>query len=125
MPHCIIEYSDNVLDVPPWKQVFCKLHEILVATGEWIESDIKSRAIKHSNFYIGDGSPDQAFITLNFQVLDGRSDEIKKEIAQKALTVLSSYFSKTLKDLQTSITVQVSDIHRTSYCRSINYQSHQ
>jgi 5-carboxymethyl-2-hydroxymuconate isomerase len=123
MPHCIIEYSDNVLDILPWKEIFSELHKILVDTGEWVESDIKSRAIRHNNFYIGDGSPNQAFVTLKIQVLEGRSDELKKDISQKALTVLRKYFSETLMNFQAGITVQVSDIHRASYCRYINYQS--
>jgi 5-carboxymethyl-2-hydroxymuconate isomerase len=122
MPHCIIEHSDNVLDKPSWQNIFSKLHKILVDTGEWIESDIKSRVLEHKNFYIGDGSPNQAFVTLNIQILDGRSDSIKKDITQKALNLLSDNFPKTLKELRFSITVQVSNIH-PSYCRLVNYDN--
>ncbi len=93
----------------------------MVDTCEIREDDLKSRAIEHNNFYIGDGNPNQAFVTLNIQLLDGRSDELKKELAQSALKLFSLYFEKTLVELQTSITVQISDIHRKSYSRKINY----
>ena len=122
MPHCIIEHTDNVLDKPSWKNIFCELHKILVDTGQWIESDIKSRVLEHKNFYIGDGGSNQAFVTLNIQILDGRSDNIKKEISQKALNLLRDNFPKSLKDLDFSITVQVSDIH-PCYCRLVNYEN--
>ena len=121
MPHCIIEHSDNIKDSTSWATIFKELHKILVDTGEIKESDIKSRAIEHKNFYIGNGNMNKAFITLNIQLLDGRSDEFKKELAQSALILLNKYFEKTFKELHTSITVQISDIHRKSYSRKINY----
>jgi 5-carboxymethyl-2-hydroxymuconate isomerase len=76
-----------------------ELHTILVDTGEINESDTKSRVVEHNNYYIGNGNPDQAFVTLNIQILDGRSDQFKKEVAQNALNVLSKYFEKTLKGI--------------------------
>ncbi|MCP3924099.1 MAG: 5-carboxymethyl-2-hydroxymuconate Delta-isomerase [Desulfobacterales bacterium] len=123
MPHCILEYTDNIKDKPSWNQVFKELHKILVDTGEWIESDIKSRAIKHSEFYIGDGNPNQAFVTLNLQILNGRSDELKESVSKDALEILCNHFKSTIKSLQTSITVQISDIHTPSYSRKMSYSS--
>ncbi|MCK5099869.1 MAG: 5-carboxymethyl-2-hydroxymuconate Delta-isomerase [Desulfobacteraceae bacterium] len=120
MPHCIIEHSENIRDFPSWEKVFKELHEMMVNTGGWIESEIKSRVVAHSNYYIGDGSLNQTFITLNIQILDGRSEDLKKEISQNALKVLSKYFEKTFNELQTSITVQISDIHSPSYSRKIS-----
>ncbi len=121
MPHCILEYSDNIKDKPSWNIIFKELHKILVDTGEWIESDIKSRAIKHSEFYIGDGNPNQAFVTLNLQILHGRSDELKESVSKDALEILCNHFESTIKSLQTSITVQISDIHTPSYSKKMSY----
>ena len=120
MPHCIIEHSDNIIDTVAWDSIFKNLHKILVDTGEFIEADIKSRVIKHNNFYIGDGNPNQAFVTLNIQLLDGRSDQFKKDLAQTTLNFLCKYFTKTLNKLKTSISVQISNIHRNSYSKISN-----
>ena len=120
MPHCIVEHSNNIKDIPSWEKLFKELHKILTDTNEWIESDIKSRVIGYNNFYIGNGSPNQAFVVLNIQILDGRSDELKKSIADNALNILCKYFELTFKELQTSITVQINDIHSPSYCRKMN-----
>ena len=118
MPHCILEYSDNIKDITQWNDLFIQLHKVLLDTGEFKKEDIKSRVLEYKNYYIGDGSPNQAFITLNIQILDGRSDKFKKELAQSALNVLNKFFYNTLERMQTSITVQISDIHRRSYSKS-------
>jgi len=120
LPHCILEYSENIQDAPNWTSLFHELHQVLLNTGEFNEQDIKSRAIGHKNYFIGNGNPDQAFIALNVQILDGRTDEFKKDLAQSALNILNKFFCNTLKKLQATITVQISDIHRASYGKSIS-----
>ena len=120
MPHCIFEYSANVADEPQWPQIIEKVHEGLVLTGEFVADDIKSRVIKHDNYIIGDGEDNQSFVTLTLQILDGRSDEFKREIAHLALEILVAAFPESLAKQKCSITVQVSDIHRASYQRYLS-----
>ena len=120
LPHCIIEHSDNIKDKILWKELFKSLHKILIDTKEINEADIKTRVMGHSNYYIGDGNPKNAFITLNIQLLDGRDDQFKKDLTQAALELLDQYFSNTLIELNTSITVQISDIHRYSYSKQVS-----
>ena len=121
MPHCILEYTSNIADAPIWADIFRDIHAVLIATGEWHGADIKSRAIELTNYYIGNGNPHQAFVSLSLQMLAGRSD-LKKSIAESLLKALASHFPLTLKQLHTSITVQIIDIHEPSYCRRINYE---
>ena len=121
MPHCIFEYSANIADEPEWPQIMKKVHERLIATGEFVAGDIKSRVIAHGNYLIGDGEDNQSFVTLNLQILDGRSDEFKSEIARMALEILVAAFPKSLAEQRCSITVQVSEIHRASYQRQVSY----
>lgn len=121
MPHCIFEYSDNIADEPEWSQIMKKVHESLIATGEFAAGDIKSRVIKHDNYRIGNGEDNQSFVTLNLQILDGRSDEFKREITGMALDILVAAFPKSLAEQKCSITAQVSEIHRASYQRRVSY----
>lgn len=120
MPHLIIEYTDNVAEEPQWPALYRELHAVLIATGEWYSPDIKSRTIRLTNYNIGSGSPDQAIISLTMQILSGRSDELKKSVAENCLKILACHFHRTLEELQSSVTVQVVDIHRPSYSRRIN-----
>jgi 5-carboxymethyl-2-hydroxymuconate isomerase len=121
MPHCILEYSSNVIDAPNCARLLLDIHEVLMATGLFVRADIKSRIVEHERYVIGDGSQDQAFVTLNVQMLSGGSDETKRQIAEAALDLLSRAFAKTLDQLKCSISVQITDIHRPSYSRRISY----
>ena len=73
MPHCIFEYSANIADEPEWPQIMKKVHESLIATGQFVAGDIKSRVIRHGNYLIGNGEGDQSFVTLNLQIQIGRA----------------------------------------------------
>ena len=121
MPHCVLEYSSNVIDKPDWPRTLLALHKVIMGTGLFVLSDIKSRVIKHEQYFVGDGHDNQAFVTLDVQILTGRSDEVKSQISQAALPILAEAFPKTLADMKCSITVQISEIHRPSYRRQINY----
>lgn len=120
MPHCILEASDNLLDQPDWRGLLQDINTTLVATGLFSAADIKSRFIRHEVFVIGDGTPNQAFVTLNVQILSGRSDEVKAQLSEALLPLLTGAFPRTLAERTCSLTVQISDLHRPSYRRQIS-----
>jgi 5-carboxymethyl-2-hydroxymuconate isomerase len=120
MPHCILEYSANVPDRPDLGRVLGDLHAALMATGEFTLADIKSRAVRHEQFLIGDGDPARVFVALTVQILSGRSDEAKARISEALLDVLARHYPASLAERRSSLTVQVSDIHRASYRRRLS-----
>jgi 5-carboxymethyl-2-hydroxymuconate isomerase len=121
VPHCIFEYSANIADEPDWPQILKQVHQGLISTGQFVAGDIKSRVIRHDDYRIGNGEDNQSFVTVNLQILDGRSDEIKREISRMALEILVAAFPKSLAEQKCSITVQISEIHRASYQRHVSY----
>jgi 5-carboxymethyl-2-hydroxymuconate isomerase len=120
MPHCILEASDNLLDQPDWVGLLREINGTLVATGLFRAADIKSRFLRHQVFAIGDGSTDQAFVTLNVQILGGRTDEVMGQLSEALLPVLTRAFPRTFAQMKCSLTVQITDIHRPSYRRAIS-----
>ena len=120
MPHCILEYSANIVDRPDMARLFNDIHDALMATGVFTLADIKSRAIRHEEYFIGDGDPERAFVTLNVQILVGRSDDVKALITEAATEVLKRAFPESLRQLKCSLTAQVSEIHRGSYRRYLS-----
>jgi len=123
MPHCILEYSANVVDQPDMTRLLVDIHDAIMATGLFTLADIKSRAIRHEQYVIGDGDTERAFVTLNVQILEGRSDEVKAQISEAALEVLKRAFPESLRQRKCSLTVQVSEIHRPSYRRYLSQGS--
>jgi 5-carboxymethyl-2-hydroxymuconate isomerase len=121
MPHCLLEASDNLLDQPDWAGLLREVNATLAATGLFQAADIKSRFLGHGCFAIGDGAPDQAFVTLNVQILGGRNDEVKASLSEALLPLLTKACPRTLAEMKCSLTVQITDIHRPSYRRQISY----
>lgn len=115
MPHCILEYSANLVEEPDWRRLLGEIHDILMATGEFALADIKSRVVRHEQFLIGDGADNRAFVTLAIQFLDGRPDDLKKRISDAAVAALVAAFHATWDRMILSVTVQICDIHRASY----------
>jgi|WetSurMetagenome_2_1015567.scaffolds.fasta_scaffold71527_4 5-carboxymethyl-2-hydroxymuconate isomerase len=120
MPHCILEYSANVPDPPDPGRVLADVHAALMATGRFTLADIKSRAVRHDQFLIGDGDPARVFVTLTVQILGGRSDEAKAQISEALIEVLARHYPASLAGRICSLTVQVCDIHRASYRRRLS-----
>lgn len=123
MPHCILEYSDNVADRPDLQQVLQDVHDGLMASGLFTSGDIKSRAIEHHTYLVGDGAPDRTFVTLDIQVLSGKDDQVKTRLARGALEILERHYPQTLARTRCSLTVQITDIHAPSYSRTRTYDS--
>jgi 5-carboxymethyl-2-hydroxymuconate isomerase len=89
MPHVTLEYSKNLtnLDV---KSVLLKLNQALLATGEFREIDIKTRALPVEQVQIGLSSDSHGFIHVEIKFYKGRSTELKRKIAQACFEVLRS-----------------------------------
>ena len=122
MPHCVIEYSDNIQDQPDWKQLMTDVHSELDKSDLFNTNDIKSRVIRHEMYLIGDGDPMRAFVTINIQILSGRNEDIKEKISNSILSVVETYFPISLEKNIFSITIQINDINSNCYKRKINYE---
>jgi len=121
MPHCILEYSANLPETPDFQDLFQQLHDVLMASGQFTLDDIKSRAIRHEVFRIGDGDPRRTFVTMNLAILSGRSEEVKAKLSRSVLELLERTFARTLAETICSLTVQVSELHRPSYQKTVSH----
>ena len=121
MPHCVLEYSSNILEKEKTKEALKAIHVALDKTGLFQLADIKSRAVEHHNFLIGDGDSSRAFVTLSLSILSGRSDEVKKMLSSVCLEALKQVYTDSFKNLQFSLTVQIKEMDKNSYMREINY----
>ena len=96
MPHCVLEYSHNVSDRVNFKELFQKLHQLMVDTGAFKLERIKSRVVPQDNYYIGDGNRENTFIYLQISILTGRDLALRKSLSNSALELLKNYFPKAL-----------------------------
>ena len=118
MPHIHLEYSDNIESLKV-KPLLISLNQALIQGGyAQAGLDIKSRAICQTDYVIGDNEQNQAYMHLKLSLLMGRSAELRKEIAEKLLEVLTQKAPK-----QSNVTVQfcveVLEMQRDIYAKKI------
>jgi 5-carboxymethyl-2-hydroxymuconate isomerase len=83
MPHFVLEYSGNILEEVDFKDLFKKLHTLLVDVDPFNLSDIKSRAIRHQDFHVANGQESNAFVHLTLSIFKGRDLSIRQAVGEK------------------------------------------
>ena len=97
MPHCILEYSSNINGKVNLKKLLHDINTMLDGTGVFNLMDVKSRAIEHDHYVVGDGDTNRAFVALTINIFSGRPDDVKVNIAESALQLLKDAFNTTLQ----------------------------
>ncbi len=120
MPHCLLEYSINLVEEKEFSNLFEQLHQLLTSDNLFNIEDIKSRAIGYDNFFVGGGAKQKSFIALTLSILEGRDIEIKKKLSRDCLDFLKSEFSESINKQNCNITVRISEIEKDSYSRFKN-----
>lgn len=120
MPHCLLEYSNNLVENVDFPQLFNRLHQTLMNDKLFNVEDIKSRALAYDQYFVGEGQLQKSFITLTVSILSGRDIETKKKLSDDCLKFLKSEFKESIEKLNCNVTVRISDIERESYSRYKN-----
>lgn len=115
MPHLTIEYSDNLPQFDA-SHALMALNQALVASGQFEEIDIKSRAIRFTDFLVGTSTANRAFVHAKLAILSGRSIEIKQELSKNLLSTLNGVCAWPAV-LQVQLCVEVLEIERQSYAK--------
>jgi len=115
MPQITLEYTGNITEKIDFDDLFEKVHSVLQHTGKINIENCKSRAIKLENFYVAQGDSSNAFVHLSVRFLEGRSDEIKQTIGEQLMYILKQFYSASIIELKTQLTVEIQDIKRQEY----------
>ena len=118
MPHFVLEYSDNILEEVDLKDLFKKLHTLLVDVGPFNLSDIKSRAIRHKEFHVANGQKSNAFVHLTLSIFKGRDLSIRQAVAEKILSFLKGEFARSFEKLNCSYTVEIREMEKETYFKT-------
>lgn len=117
MPHMIVEYTANINGFDA-AGILRPLNQTLVGSGEFNESDIKSRAIKLDDFLIGLRAEAHAFVHVKLHILSGRSAEQKQALSSRLLQALTASFPAQA-GLTTQLCVEILEIERASYSKVV------
>ena len=117
MPHLTLEYTSNLSDLDP-KQVLVALNHALVASGQFEEFDIKSRALPLDTYLVGTTDERRAFVHAKLALLSGRSAQTKNELSGAMLQVLR-VACKGRGGCSVQLCAEIIDIDRASYAKDL------
>ncbi len=119
MPHVTVEYSANIKsDLSP-KALMKLIHETLAGFSTFNLHEIKSRCIRHSDFYIGDGDSRNAFVYFRLEMLEGRPLAVKKAIGAKLRGVLRKSFRSAAKNFKLQMSVEIREISKKLWFKEL------
>jgi 5-carboxymethyl-2-hydroxymuconate isomerase len=113
VPHLTLEYTSNLPAATASQELFAHLHQILAEVGGIRLGNCKSRAVALSNYYVGAGDPEEAFVHLDVRFLAGRPAEVKRAVGEALLAALRQAYAS--GELPVQITVEISDIPKENY----------
>jgi len=115
MPHITLEYTANLssLDVG---QALRRLNLQLMESAHFDARDIKSRAIPLDSFLVGDCNSMTGFIHVTLRLLEGRTPQVRRMLAQSLLDALQPVVSSNVTHA-IQLTVEVCEIERDSYAK--------
>lgn len=90
MPHFVIDCSENIIGQKSPEEIMQAVYDAAEATGLFAENDIKVRLRPFQYFKLGEGKSD--FIHIFGNVMEGRSDEQKANLARKIIERLNEMF---------------------------------
>ena len=118
MPHIIVNYSANLIDLDEL-QLLEQINSTLLDSKQFVEQDIKSRIFKDQSFLIGINLPLEAYIHLKLYLLSGRTAEQKKQLGEVLLQALKiKKYLQSDSDFKTQICVEVVDIDKDNYFKA-------
>jgi len=115
MPQMFIDYSDNIQNLDK-KKLMLGLNHALFDTGlVGHENDIKTRIKEVSDYLIGLGNNNQAFIFVRLQGLSGRTDEQKNLMTENLSQYLQSFSDYSAQGLEIQLCVEFAEMPREIY----------
>jgi len=105
MPHIIVEHTKKIGTDLDLSLLNKELHKCLSQQDTVNLPSIKTRSIEVANAIVGDGKSND-FVHINVLLLTGRSDELKKIMAEKLFDVASTY----IKDFHCLLSVNIDEL---------------
>ena len=115
MPHMIVEYSDNIQKLDT-QNLMMDLNQALFDTALIGHPDeIKTRIRANSEFLIGFGDTQQAYIHVSLAILTGRTAEQKAKMADALIGALQAFKDYQAQDLNVQLCVELNEMPREDY----------
>ena len=120
MPHLVLEHSDNLVEPLDHGALFAALHAELEGFGLFRPEDIKSRAVAHARYRVGQGDPGDVFVHVTLSIMAGRPVEVRKALGAAILGVVQRGLGRTWTERRCDVTVEVREMDRETYAKGVS-----
>jgi 5-carboxymethyl-2-hydroxymuconate isomerase len=112
MPHCIIEYTDNLRSEGDIPGLLPKINQLLSAqNGVFPIGGIRSRAIELKDYCIADGADDYAFVHVTLKIGAGRGDAVKKSVCDALFELVKQHFAALYAKRYLALSMELSEFN--------------
>jgi 5-carboxymethyl-2-hydroxymuconate isomerase len=110
MPHCIVEYTDNLDQEAAIPDLLEKLAaKFRDSNGVFPTGGIRVRAIRLSEYVIADGKGDDAFVNITAKIGPGRDPGFKKQFFSQMFEMVKEHFRKTFDSRSIALSLYVEE----------------
>ncbi|WP_370278053.1 5-carboxymethyl-2-hydroxymuconate Delta-isomerase [Pontibacterium sp.] len=120
MLDCILEFSDNIAEDFDNRELFNSLHLLLAQSGLFARERIQSRAHLYHRYYLDDGGSEQGFIQLTIITPRPLDSRFRNRLGDQLLALLQQEFYYSLQQLNCTLTVKITQVETTDYCKSVS-----
>ncbi|MDB5477686.1 MAG: 5-carboxymethyl-2-hydroxymuconate isomerase [Alphaproteobacteria bacterium] len=112
MPHAIIEYSANLASEMQAQDISALVHRTSIESGLFGPENLKTRSYKAEDFHVGTKGSEGSFMHIRIYMLEGRSNEQKKELSEKLVSAVANAIPAIGQ-----LSVDIRDMNRTTYAK--------
>ena len=99
MPHCLIEYSDNVGAAADTRGLLAKVADkYRNSTGVFPTIGIRVRAIEINDYVVADGDPENAFVHATCVVAPGRPEAVLGHFFNEMFEMMKQHLAPAARD---------------------------
>ena len=121
MPHLIIEYTDNLSPHIQIKELLKKSGEVLSSFPDvYPIGGIRVRAIQVTDYWMADGSEDDAFVHMTLKIGAGRTDKEKKETCDKLFQALQEHMRELFDSRNLALSLELSEFSESGTYKKNN-----
>ena len=119
MPQIRMEYSSNISQKVDSAVILAELVSVISAAAEIPVVHFKSRLLRREEYLVGEGGERDAFVHLEVGIFSGRILDVKRRIGEDCIEYLEEYFSPSAGELSLQITVEIRDMEKEAYFKSV------
>lgn len=112
MPHCTVEYTNNIENQLNINEILQGINDSLIShDGVFSANGIRSRAIMLNDYKIGEGTGNDAFIHVSVKIAKGRTPEIKEIVQSHLFDTLTRLVQEIDTDKPIALSLELSELN--------------